>query len=202
MKVGMIFECGPEGADVKVCTYLAQRLRPDIVISSVTLNNKPNLVAECGAAAAQLLQDGCERVVIVWDLYPPWREKKAKPCRREDRINIFQSLTNAGVDHGRVYLVCIREELEAWLLADQRALESLLSRPTRPASVSESRYPERTRNPKARMQQIFREHGRTYIDLLDADKIVKELPDLRRLYRRCETFQRFALKVADLRSLD
>ena len=51
------------------------------------------------------------------------------------------------------------------------------------------------------MQQIFRKHGRVYNDLLDAEKIVKELPDLRRLYRRCETFQRFALKVADLESL-
>jgi hypothetical protein len=202
MNVGMIFECGPEGADVKVCTYLARRLRPDIVISPVTLTNKPTLVAKCGEAAATLLNGGCERVVIVWDLYPAWRERGGRPCRKEDRDNILQSLANAGVNATKVSLVCIQEELEAWLLADHRALELLLSRPTRPAAVSETRQPERVRNPKAKMQQIFRKHGRVYNDLLDAEKVARELPDLQRLFRRSETFQRFALKVADLNSLE
>lgn len=198
MNVGMIFECGPEGADVKVCTYLARQLRPDIVISPVTLTNKPTLVAKCGDAAAELLRSGCERVVIVWDLYPAWRERGRKPCRKEDRDNILQSLAKAGVDATKVYLVCIQEELEAWLLADHRAIKSLLSRRTHPASVSESRDPEQVRNPKGKMQQIFREHGRVYNDRVDAEKIVKELPDLQRLLRRCATFQRFALKAADI----
>jgi len=202
MNVGMIFECGPEGADVKVCTYLARRLRPEIVISPVTLTNKPNLIAKCGDAAAELLNGGSERVVIVWDLYPAWRERGGRPCRKEDRENIRKSLVEAGVDAAKVHLVCIQEELEAWLLADHRALESLLSRPTRRATVSESRHPERMRNPKARMQQIFREHGRVYNDLLDAERIVQRLPELRRLHRRCETFQRFALKVANLGTLE
>ncbi len=202
MKVGMIFECGPEGADVKVCTYLARQLRPDIVICTVTLDNKPKMIGKCGEAAAGLLANGCERVVIVWDLHPAWREHRQRPCRKEDRDNILQSLANAGVDATQVTLVCIQEELEAWLLADHRALESLLSRPTRRAAVSESRRPERVDNPKAKMQQIFREHGRVYNDLVDAEKIVKELPDLRRLFRRCETFRRFALKAADIEAME
>jgi hypothetical protein len=48
MKVGMIFECGPDGADKKVCEHLAYQLDPDIEISSVTLTNKPGLVENCG----------------------------------------------------------------------------------------------------------------------------------------------------------
>ena len=66
MKVGMIFECGPAGADKAVCELLAQRLKPGIQIASVTLDNKPKLLADCGEAAAQLFMDGCQRVVIVW----------------------------------------------------------------------------------------------------------------------------------------
>ncbi|MGK7873814.1 MAG: hypothetical protein AB4426_11040 [Xenococcaceae cyanobacterium] len=79
MKVGMIFECGPNGADKAVCEHLVRMLKPDIEISSVTLNNKPNLLSDCGDAAASLLGEGCDRIVIIWDLYPPWRERKQRP---------------------------------------------------------------------------------------------------------------------------
>ncbi|MGE0825386.1 MAG: hypothetical protein AB7G75_27675 [Candidatus Binatia bacterium] len=124
MKVGMIFECGPDGADLQVCRYLARLLQSDIEIAHVTLDNKPKLVSECGAAAARLLAEGCERVVIVWDLHPPWRSNKQKPCRKEDRETISSALSRAGVDAQQVSLVCIEEELEAWLIADGRALTS------------------------------------------------------------------------------
>lgn len=79
MKIGMIFECGPEGADKKVCEHFARQLEPELEIISITLDNKPKLISECGRAASQLLKDGCDRVLIIWDLYPAWREKKKKP---------------------------------------------------------------------------------------------------------------------------
>ena len=97
MKVGMIFECGPNGADKAVCEQLAKMLKPDLEISSVTLDNKPNLLSDCGDATALLLAEGCDRVVIIWDLYPPWREKKQRPCRQEDRQAIMNSLQKAKV---------------------------------------------------------------------------------------------------------
>jgi len=68
----MIFECGPAGADKKVCEYLARQLQPQLEIISVTLDNKPKLINNCGRSAAQLLKAGCDRVVIIWDLYPAW----------------------------------------------------------------------------------------------------------------------------------
>jgi len=198
MKVGMIFECGPHGPDQQVCEYLAQKLAPAIEISSVTLDNKPNLVSECGEAATLLLNAGCDRVVIVWDLYPPWREQGERPCRKEDREAIFQSLAQADVTSSCVYLVCIREELEAWLLADERAISDVLSRPTHSVSLNRIRGTERVSNPKKRLNRIFKEHsGRRYNDMIHARKIVKRLPDFNRI-RRCSTFARFALKVADI----
>lgn len=195
MKVGMIFECGPEGADRKVCEHLAKQIEPDIEIESVTLDNKKNLVSECGKAAAQLLASGCNRVVIMWDLHPSWRE--TAPCRKEDRDDIMRSLAASDVDATKVFLVCIEEELEAWLLADNRAIEVVLSKPHRPVRINRERHPERVNNPKKRLMQIFRQEGRRpYNDLIDAEKIVKAMPDLSRL-TRVETFVRFALKVAD-----
>ena len=52
MKVGIIFECGPDGADRKVCEHLAKRIKPDLKIESVTLDNKPKMIRGCGQRAA------------------------------------------------------------------------------------------------------------------------------------------------------
>jgi Domain of unknown function (DUF4276) len=193
-KVGLIFECGPDGPDQQVCEYLARRLEPALDLSSVALGNKPRLLAECGRAAARLLEEGCERVVIVWDLYPPWRERGARPCRREDRRQITEALEAAGITARPVFLVCIREELEAWLLADERALMHVLSRPAHPAKVRGEKRPEQVRDPKKRLMRHFERHGQRYNLTLHARKIVEALPDWSRI-RRCESFLRFALKV-------
>ncbi len=194
MKVGLIFECGPEGADKKVCEHLARMLEPNIKIESITLTNKAILMQDCGKATAQLLADGCERVVIVWDLYPPWREKNDRPCRREEREKVMQLLKDAGVTSPNVFLVCIREELEAWLLADEQAISAFLSRPTHPVKINRVKEPEQFRNPKKHLIKLFKQNGRPeYKDLIHAEKIIK-LTDLSRL-KRCASFSRFADKV-------
>lgn len=194
MKVGMIFECGPDGADLQVCRHLVRLLQPDIEIAHVTLDNKPKLVAECGAAAAKLLGEGCERIVIVWDLHPPWRSNKQKPCRKEDREAILSSLTRAGARSSHVSLVCIEEELEAWLIADGRAISTVLSRPAHPVQVPDIKKPEKTRKPKTHLIKVFQQNGHSYVDRIHARLIVEALPNLTRI-RRCATFVRFAEKV-------
>lgn len=195
MKIGMIFECGPNGADQQVCEYLAHRLLPDIEVVSITLDDKPKLLRDCGPAAATLLRQGCERITIVWDLHPPWRKKKEPPCRKEDRETIHTSLSHSRVPIQQVALVCIKEELEAWLLADGRALSTVLSRPAHPVRVRDVKKPDRTQKPKTRLNKIFQQYsGRPYVDLMYARKIVEALPDLTRI-RRSTTFVRFAVKL-------
>ena len=44
--VGMVFECGPQGADKQVGEYLAKHIRPDIGIWPGTLDNKANLLRD------------------------------------------------------------------------------------------------------------------------------------------------------------
>ena len=63
MKIGLILECGPEGADKKVCELVLSRLVPDLEIVTITLDNKPTLGEQCAASAAQLFSEGCERIV-------------------------------------------------------------------------------------------------------------------------------------------
>ncbi len=195
MKVGLILECGRGGPDEQVCMHFMSRIAPGIELTCVTLVNKPQLMAECGAAAARLLQDGCERVVIIWDLFPPWRQPGASHCRGGDRAEIIQSLTNAGVMRPAVHLVCIEEELEAWLLSDERALRAVLSTAAHSVRVSRRRHPEAVPNPKAQLRKLFQQsRGRHYNDMVHAIKIVEAMPDLTRI-RRCPSFVRFVEKV-------
>jgi uncharacterized protein DUF4276 len=184
-----------------VCEYLVRQLHPHTEVVSVTLTEKRNLISHCGEAAAQLLRDNCQRVVIVWDLYPPWRNKGEKPCRYEDRKAILESIQQAGVTSQNVHLVCIREELEAWLIADNRAIEIAISKLVdhkRPR-IAKVADPDSVSKPKVRLMKIFKQHTpRQYEDHIHAVKIVRELESLGfNRIRRSKSFARFALKATD-----
>lgn len=196
MKVGLILECGPVGADKQVCKHIVSKFFPDVeLVDPVTLDNKPNLIAKCGSAAALLLTEGCERVVVVWDLHPAWREDRARPCRKSDCDAARQSLTNAGVKTDEAFLVCVEEELEAWLLADGRALCAFLSRPTRRVEISDSKKPDLVRKPKTTLCKIMQQNGGgLYNDRVHALRIAQNIPDLNKI-KKSPTFCRFILKV-------
>ena len=199
MKSGCIVECGPHGAEMKVIPFLAKQLCPDIEVDVIPLDRKPRLIQQCGEWTAGLLDEGCDRVLIIWDLYPAWREAGVNPCRREDREAIFRALEKAGVGpaqiEAQVGLVCIQEELEAWLIADGRALSSVLSTQAHPVRVRHYNNAEQIKNPKKALKRKFKEHtGRQYLDRFHAIQIVRALPDFNRL-RRLETFARFCRKL-------
>lgn len=194
MKIGMIFECGPQGADKKVCERFARQLQPDIQIKSITLDNKPNLVANCGGVAAQLLKQGCDRILIIWDLYPAWRQKGQKPCRKEDCQAIQASFANAGVTSQNVYLICIEPELEQWFLYDLTALSSVLSTPTHPVPIRQS--PSGGTNPKKALTKLFEENtGRKYNDLIHAEIIARNIDNFDKIAKKCKSFKRFVEKI-------
>ena len=44
MTIGLILECGPQGADKLVCEYLATHIRPGVKVASRTLDNKKDLL--------------------------------------------------------------------------------------------------------------------------------------------------------------
>jgi len=137
MKVGFIVECGPEGAETKVIPYLARMLDNRIEPDVVPLERKPVLKRECGGWAKALLERGCSCVLIIWDLLPDWGEYEGKGCRHDDRIEIAESLKGAGLKpaDNRIRMICIEKMLEAWLIADERALSAFLSAQAHPVNV-------------------------------------------------------------------
>jgi hypothetical protein len=161
MTVGLILEGGPSGPDKMVCELLVQRLRPGSTVTSVTLGPKPNLISKSGEVTSTLFQKGCECVIIVWDLYPAWgMHGTKKPCLKNDREAIMNSLSAAAVTSSRVHLVCIHKMLEAWLLADEKAISACLSKLKKKAvSVPRTKRPEDPIKPKKVLGQIFEEYA-------------------------------------------
>jgi hypothetical protein len=199
MIIGLIFECGPQGADKQVCEYLAEHLRPGVERMCRTLDNKENLLRDAGKVAAQLLKDGCTCVLIIWDLRPAWPDKKEKPCRAEERQQILDALTQADVGAGDpVHLVCIEQELESWLLASDHAIGELLSTPAHAYDAPRVRKPDSVPQPKAVMLNHFKNgRGWRYDDKVDAVRVLRAADiDLKRL-RRSVSFARFETKLIE-----
>lgn len=196
-KIGFIFECGPQGADKQVCEYLASQLRPGVQLISCTLDNKPNLLTDAGKVAASLLADGCNCVLIVWDLRPAWPDKNIKPCRHDERQALLQALAQAGIAATQpVYLVCIEQELESWVLADEKCISDFLSTAAHPYTANKVSKPDRVQNPKSVMMSHFKAaRGSRYDDKIHAVKILsRNLPNWKRL-RRSASFARFESKL-------
>lgn len=195
-KIGMIFECGPQGADKQVCEYLAKHLRPNDQISPVTLDNKANLLRDAGQSAKQLLADGCCCVLIIWDLRPAWPDKKNKPCRTAECQAILQGLQDAGVAASQpVHLICIEQELESWLLANELAISELLSTPAHPYPVDRIKRPDRVMQPKAAMVEHFKVRGWRYDDKIDAIRVLRATDVDPQRMRRSASFVRFEQKL-------
>lgn len=199
--LGLILECGPQGADKQVCEYLIERIRPGMRVRSETLDNKANLLRDSGKVAARLLKDGCECVLIVWDLRPAWPDRTDKPCRHAERIELLSRLAEAGVpEDAPVYLVCVEQELESWLLANERALSAFLSTPAHPFPVPRVRSPDRHPQPKAEVIGLFKQaRGWRYNDTVHAIRVLKAVQlDFGRL-RSSESFCRFEKMVSACR---
>lgn len=197
MTIGFIFECGPQGADKQVCEYLASQLQPGVAFVSKTMDNKLKLLEGAANVAKRLLtEEGCDKVLIVWDLRPAWPDKKDKPCRAKERQTLLDALAKAGLQTAPVYLVCIEQELESWLLACDHAISAFLSTAAHPYPVRGVRKPDREQQPKAVMNNHFNAaRGIRYDDKVHAIKVLKAADvDVKRL-RRSATFARFESKL-------
>jgi hypothetical protein len=198
--VGLIFECGPQGADKQVCEYLATQMLPGVRLRSRTLDNKANLLRDAGQVAAQLLTGGCRCVLIAWDLRPAWPDMKEKPCRHKEREELLTGLTKAGIsDSGRVHLVCIEQELESWILANERAINASLSTPAHPyTQATREKRPDAVSQPKAALIEHFKmARGWRYDDKVHAIEVLRAAEvDLDRL-RQSASFTRFEKKLQE-----
>lgn len=122
---------------------------------------------------------------------------KSKPCRHVERKTLLSLLAKAGVPAlAPVYLVCIEQELESWLLASDQAIAALLSTDAHAYPVSRVKNPDMVAQPKAALIKHFNQaRGWRYDDKVDAIRVLKAANvDLARL-RRSTSFGRFEQKL-------
>ena len=86
--------------------------------------------------------------------------------------------------------------LETWLIVDGRAISKVLSRPTHKVRINGRKKPEQIRKPKGWLKNTFKKHRKTYNELTDAEKIIKNIPNLAKI-QTIDSFRRFALKLTD-----
>jgi hypothetical protein len=163
-----------------------------------TLDNKANLLKDAGRVAAALLADGCERVLIVWDLRPAWPNRKSKSCRRDECEAILDAIAKAGVESKPIFLICAEQELESWILADEAKISAYLSTLAHVYSAPSGRQPERVPNPKAVMMNHFKKaRGWRYEDRTHAVRVLRAAElDLKKI-RRSLTFARYESKLTE-----
>ncbi|RMG73891.1 MAG: hypothetical protein D6722_03100 [Bacteroidetes bacterium] len=90
MKLGVILECPKGGVDEKVYSYVFEQLCPELeVVVEEAGANKQQMIESCGPVAEILLDQGCEAVLIIWDLMPRWG---GEPCRKEDVEAILEKM--------------------------------------------------------------------------------------------------------------
>ena len=80
-RVGILVECGPEGLEIHLCSRICALLRDNHGAAFTELiqpmDNKERLLEEGATTAARLMDEGCERVVVLWDeeLHPVARAR-------------------------------------------------------------------------------------------------------------------------------
>jgi hypothetical protein len=179
VRVGFVVECGRDGADHKVFRLLAEHLRPGLAHEFRFMDNKRKLFDQGDAVVDLLLTSTkCDHVFLIWDLMPCDAEfQLKKPWCVQERSFLIDKLASRGVDLGRVTLLCITHELEAWLLVSGTALEELLKRQTHSIEpISHEKHPERHPNPKKTLTQLFNKHrGVDYQDMVHAHQIAEKI---------------------------
>lgn len=198
-KIGLLVECGRDGLEAvvcrKICELLAAEYKMQIELDIVPMDDKRKLLEGCGTVVANLLTQGNERVIILWDERPAWPKFGEPLCWHNDRMQILAELDRASVPSAEVHLVCIEREFESWLLFDNKMLAEVVSTDEHKKNVPKQKKPDKHKNPKGAMTTLIRKlSGKTYVDVEYARRFAKYLTELSRL-RKCDTFRRFEERV-------
>lgn len=203
-KIALLVECGRDGLEAivckKICNLIEEEKSLEIQINITPMDNKRNLIEACGTVTANLLKDGYERIIILWDERPAWPTFGETLCLVNERETILKHLKSENISDEtvskNVRLVCIEREFESWLLFDHKMLERVLSTPEHLKRIQPVRNPDKQTNPKSAMMSIFKKCGKQYVDVRWASRIAKCLDTLNCL-RKCETFKRFEDALTD-----
>ena len=130
-------------------------------------------------------QPGLEKIIICMD------SEDDDLARLESEVEqVERQLAHRKVEPK--YILVVRM-LESWLLADEEALREVLGRG---AKVTPIANPEALRDPKEKLEEIFREARKTFQYTRDDPKIA-QASDVNRIKAKCPRFAQFCEAVLD-----
>ncbi|MBS1717649.1 MAG: DUF4276 family protein [Armatimonadetes bacterium] len=157
MKVGFVVEGSDRSAgDVfairELCIRLASVHGVTRVPEVLAGGSKKELKEKAHDHLSSLRELGCERIIFVWDNSPPWTLDVAE--LDHDVAEWEQGIRDVIIDNDEsldgVELVCARQEVEAWFLADGTAIRQVLKsiRNKSGINIKTVKIPESVMKPK------------------------------------------------------
>lgn len=161
MKIGVIAE---DRSDVEVMRLITVKIIPDNTFSMAHYVGRgcAKIRSKCEKWVQQLECRGCDRTVVVHDL------------DEEDEAELratLEKLARSGASNPWLVLIPVRE-IEAWLLTDMAAVREGLKLRKEPKAIAN---PEGIRDPKAKLQEIARRQGKTYVNTIHNPKIAEHV---------------------------
>lgn len=194
MKLGLVLECESGGPDERVLTCFARRLVPGTVVDPVTLGDKPSIFSKGVEAAQRLVEtNGCDLVLIVWDL-KPFLEGPPPATHCIHEAEVLRKRLSALEENTlkKIRLLCLTWELETWFIADEKAVSAYLSTDAHKKKFKCSKPGDKT-DPKTVLDKAFKaaRRGLGYEDFKEAIRIACEIENTNNL-RAIPSFERFA----------
>jgi hypothetical protein len=197
MRIGMILECTSKGPDAIIYPYLAKLFCKTLMIRNgdiITLNNKANVMNESPEIAKILLDSGCDYVFIIWDRMPKWGGTGS--CE-DHKKEVSDGLNSFKVDKDKVFLCCIRDMLESWILGDGSAITQYFQ--SFSASHRLSQFPDyKSSVEQSQPEEKLKRYNKRYDKYSDNFKIVKLISDFDKIAKRNDSFKYFKDCVANI----
>jgi len=194
MKIGFVLECSPQGPDAAIYPYLANFFCETIEVAKPeTLTNKQNLISEAPEVAHTLLANGCDYVFIIWDRMPKWGGRGK--CE-DDILALEKGLMQFEINRRQVFLCCISDMLESWMIVDGRYITQYFQRfSTRQIPpFKDNKEKSSQSDPKNKIKK----YNGKYNDFIDNFKIVKIIDDFSMHARWNESFNFFKESIESI----
>ncbi len=197
MKIGFILECTLGGPDAVIYPYVAKKICEALEIDKPeTLKDKKSLLQDAPLVAQTLLGNGCQKVFIIWDRIPRW---KIEGNCETDKQTLTEELEKMGVPLQDVYLCCIDEMLESWLIADGSGVSDWINSKTthRIKPFPDHKTKQDQSSPKDRIKAYLKaNYGKwKYNDYEDNLDILKQLPNFNKAIKWNPSFAEFAENI-------
>jgi hypothetical protein len=181
-KIGVIAE---DNSDIEVINEIISKYLPqeEYKIKKFVGNGCGKLRNKCDSWTNNLFKSGCEYVFIFHDL----DRYKEKELRRTLENKVCPKVNPKSL------IVIPKEELEAWLLSDAKALKKVFGLEKEPKKISNCEVIE---SPKEHIRDLMYKLGKKrYLNTVHNKKIAKET--CLSNFQRCKSFKPFGDFITD-----